>query len=330
MSMTNFTHFIRIKNFKSVKQIDLDDCKRINLFIGKPNVGKSNLLEAISLFSLTYLGFVSNDSIQQFVRVENDSELFYDGNIHDLVNIESSIGELTIEARPFGFVVNQKGLSKRPLEIPFSRLVCSKRDLDVYRVSPYKCYVFPSSFEKEKSSLNFLLPPHGGNLMSVVSQLPALKEELKTIFDDYGLRYVFDANSQEIKIIKEKTSGEIFLIPFHSIADTLQRLIFYKAAVESNTDSILTFEEPEAHAYPPYISRITQSIIAAETNQFFISTHSPYVVTDFLEHASKELALWLVYYEEGQTKVKRLTDSELNEVYEYGVDLFFNTETYLK
>lgn len=43
---------IHIENFKSAKNVELTDCKRINLLIGKPNVGKSNLLEALSLFCL--------------------------------------------------------------------------------------------------------------------------------------------------------------------------------------------------------------------------------------------------------------------------------------
>jgi AAA15 family ATPase/GTPase len=33
---------LEIKNFKSVKHLKLD-CKRINLFIGEPNTGKSNI-----------------------------------------------------------------------------------------------------------------------------------------------------------------------------------------------------------------------------------------------------------------------------------------------
>ena len=81
--------------------------------------------------------------------------------------------------------------------------------------------------------------------MNIVSMMPKLKEELRAIFNDYGLKYVFDTNSQEIKVMKEKKPGEIFLIPFHSIADTLQRMIFYKAAIESNSESALVFEEPE-------------------------------------------------------------------------------------
>lgn len=34
---------VSIKNFKSVKSVMFSDCRRINLLIGKPNVGKSNL-----------------------------------------------------------------------------------------------------------------------------------------------------------------------------------------------------------------------------------------------------------------------------------------------
>ena len=55
---------IEIKNFKSVKHVVLKNCKRINLLIGKPNVGKSNILEALSAFSLPYARYTNNKSLQ--------------------------------------------------------------------------------------------------------------------------------------------------------------------------------------------------------------------------------------------------------------------------
>ncbi|HEX9956575.1 MAG TPA: AAA family ATPase, partial [Fibrella sp.] len=45
---SNFLDWVEIKNFKSIKDLRLD-CKRVNIFIGKPNVGKSNILEALGL-----------------------------------------------------------------------------------------------------------------------------------------------------------------------------------------------------------------------------------------------------------------------------------------
>jgi AAA15 family ATPase/GTPase len=41
---------LSISNFKSVRKLDID-CKKVNLFIGEPNTGKSNILEAMALMS---------------------------------------------------------------------------------------------------------------------------------------------------------------------------------------------------------------------------------------------------------------------------------------
>jgi predicted ATPase len=120
--------------------------------------------------------------------------------------------------------------------------------------------------------------------------------------------------------------------PFSSIADTLQRVLFFKTAIASNKDSILLFEEPEAHCFPPYITHFTQEVIRSESNQFFIATHSPYVLNDFLETAEtrKELAIFIADFKDGQTIINRLSDDEVNEVYDYGIDVFFNYERFTR
>jgi AAA15 family ATPase/GTPase len=53
--MNNIIKHAHITNFKSIRDLRLEDCQRINLFIGYPNVGKSNLIEALSLFSVPFL-----------------------------------------------------------------------------------------------------------------------------------------------------------------------------------------------------------------------------------------------------------------------------------
>ena len=50
----------------------------------------------------------------------------------------------------------------------------------------------------------------------------------------------------------------------------------------------------------------------------------------FAEDAAEDLAIYLVYYENGETKVKQMSESDMAEVREYGVDLFYNLESYLK
>ncbi|MEJ7661732.1 MAG: AAA family ATPase [Hymenobacter sp.] len=46
--MKNAISTLRIQNFKSIKDVEMKP-RRVNIIIGEPNVGKSNILEAMSL-----------------------------------------------------------------------------------------------------------------------------------------------------------------------------------------------------------------------------------------------------------------------------------------
>ena len=81
--MQNFIDYINISNFKSIRDLKLEGLTRINLFIGKPNVGKSNILEAFGVFSLPFLELNPIKKLYSFIRVEHQNELFFDGNSLD-------------------------------------------------------------------------------------------------------------------------------------------------------------------------------------------------------------------------------------------------------
>ncbi|NDV67565.1 ATP-dependent endonuclease [Dysgonomonas sp. 25] len=330
--MSNFTSSIKIENFKSIKSLELGDCRRINLFIGRPNVGKSNILEALSLFSLTYF---EKADLKDLIRVEQPSELFFDGDMTKNVIISMN-NENVVFIDPsenlIRIVIGEGAFSyflKVDLTMERKRYTDSDYTSLPSQAYPYKSYLFPNKMKFGKSNDSYLHPIHGENIYNAIQSHPALKQEVMSLFKNYNLSLVFDKSSQELKIMKGFDQGEILLIPFSSIADSLQRLIFYKAAIKSNTDSVITFEEPEAHTYPPYIAQIAQDIIESKTNQFFITTHSPYVVNEMLENAQNELAIYLVDLKDGQTVAKRLSDSELDEIYNAGIDLFFNEEFFI-
>ena len=174
--------------------------------------------------------------------------------------------------------------------------------------------------------------PSGKNLLDILQRNIHLRKEIVEIFSEYGLKLIIDRGDQTIKFQKELNDGTAVNIPYHQVADTLRRLIFFKAAIQTNSNSVLLFEEPEAHMFPPYISKFTSDIINDKNeNQFFISTHSPFVLNDFMEDMDKEeLSIFAVGLKNGETIIKRLSENEINEVYQYGVDLFFNLEDYLK
>ena len=86
--------------------------------------------------------------------------------------------------------------------------------------------------------------------------------------------------------------------------------------------------------FPPYISKFTTDIIYDDNNnQYFSATHSPFVINDFMENIEKsDYAIFAVGYNQeiGETIVKKITDEEINEIYQYGIDLFFNLESFLQ
>ena len=341
--MEHFIDHISIKNFKSIRDLKIEGLKRINLFVGKPNVGKSNILEAFGIFSLPYLKFNSNKDISSFIRMENYAEVFYDGitqngieiNINNQraqIYLEKSVEfndiSMNIESLHFN-IKSEKGESMiylMPIKTPLNTNIniIGKTDLSI------KKYDFRIGTKVKKDGNGFLVPPFGSNLMKIIETNSNLKKEIIGLFDEYGHNLVFDKGSGELKVTKPPKNNEIFLIPFNSIADTLQRVIFFKTAIASNTYSTLIFEEPEAHAFPPYIVHITQEIVESKSNQFIISTHSPYVLNDFIDNAIDDLAIFMVDYKKGETVVNKLTSDDISDILQYGIDLFTNYETFIK
>ena len=88
--MNNRITELEINNFKSIKHIKMD-CKRINVLIGKPNVGKSNILEALSLFIAPYSNH-SEKFLHSYIRYEKPSNLFYDLERKNQISVISNLG----------------------------------------------------------------------------------------------------------------------------------------------------------------------------------------------------------------------------------------------
>jgi AAA15 family ATPase/GTPase len=327
--MTDFISHIDIRNFKSVKSCSIKGCKRINLLIGRPNVGKSNIIEALSLFSVPYLSFNKSKSLNNLVRCENITELFYSGNYEESTYVETNRESATlildkINGLDIKYLVPDKGIMNH-YYFDDNLNMRSKRNQTFY--PSIKKYQFTNQHEITKAPDGVLLSPYGYNLYNVLERYPELKKEVGDLFKEYQLKLVFDRASRSMKILKQNTNS-IFLVPYNSIADTLQRIIFFKTAIASNKESVLLFEEPEAHSFPPYITQITQEMIYNKTNQYFIATHSPFILNDLLENAREELSVYMVDYKDHETKVKRLSDNVLHEIFQSGVDLFTNSETF--
>jgi len=332
---------LNINNFKSIGRLKLVDCRRINLFIGYPNVGKSNVLEALSLFSLPYLN--EGENINKFIRIENRNELLFDQS-NSFCCIESNLEKIELSI-DYDLKISREASNwkqDRTFSQELDLLNCTAAFYANYPTNNYLAdygnvmrYIFKEKNEWKQTGSHVLNPPFGENIVDILSNNPdmsAVNSWIKDEFAKNGLEYVLDIISSTIKMQQRLDKDRIKQLPYSLIADTLRRVIFFKTAIASNKNAVLLFEEPEAHAFPPYIRNITQDMIDAKTNQFFIVTHSPFIVNNFLEYADlrKEVAIYLFDFKNNQTTVKRLTDEEMDEVYNYGIDLFFNIESLLR
>ncbi len=320
----NFIDNIEIKNFKSIRHQKIEGCRKINVFIGYPNVGKSNILEALS--TIQFCKPNSKRSFHDFCRYETSAEIFFEANVkerarvsyNDFITINLNYGnEENIEFYASDF--------NSPIDINGIGYVPSKIEIDLFK------YQFQlNAPEKDIYTIKHLQSPFGNNLFRIVGNEIELRKEFNSLLIDYGLKLLVDKVSNSLRLIKEISEDSIFQISYSLLADTLQRLFFYKAAIYSNQNSVLLFEEPEANMFPPYIKKLTTDILLDKTNQFFLATHSPYVLDELILDASDDLSVYLVDYRNGETIIHHLSSDDLSEIRQYGVDLFFNIESYLK
>lgn len=90
-------------------------------------------------------------------------------------------------------------------------------------------------------------------------------------------------------------------------------------------------EEPEANLFPPTQSNLVEWLLnkakGDHSSDLFIATHSPYILNAFMEKPDIDMALLYTRATDGLMMVKVATEQDFQDIYDYGVDVFFNIET---
>lgn len=321
---------LSIKNFKSIKDLQIE-CKQVNLFIGEPNAGKSNILEALGLLSWCYY---RRSNLKEYVRFQGIQNLFYDDLLEQSVEIKSDKFKINIKFKDdiFNFEIT----NLRDGEISNKREICSLNyngddltgGLAPNETEFLKFYRFlrQNQFPDKKSS--FLLPPHGSNLFAVVMANKKFRDTMARFFKNFGLNLVLKPQERTFEVQKQ-VEDVVFSYPYVLTSDTLQTILFHTIAIESNQNSTLVFEEPESHAFPYYTKYLGEKIALDKSNQYFIATHNPYLLLSILEKAKKDsVNVFITYFKDYQTKVKCLTEEQLSELMDY--DPFFNLNSFIE
>lgn len=372
--MENHLKWLKIRNFKSIKSVDFD-CKRINVFVGRPNVGKSNILEAISMLGEQNIhGKRFGEGTIRFEEVEN---LYFDQDLSNIISISAnsytsaiaaisstSLASLFIRLKENLSVLNSNDSSYQTTDIgkvidkfragindpeshdvEFSTkdyaIIKNSGDFDSVNLKPdhfgkffgrglVVSYHFKKIEEYKPEINSILLPPHGTNLFNILKANKDLWNDVAQFFIPYGLHIILDVKNKSFEIAKV-IDNLYYKLPYSLIADTLQRIIFYLAAIRSNENATLIFEEPENHSYPQYVNMLAHEMIDSETNQFFLTTHNPYLLTTLMTKGGfEDVAVYITDYKDYQTTVRQLDEKDWDDILGHRVDIFFNPDWFTK
>lgn len=328
------------------------NCTRINVLIGEPNVGKSNILEALDLSYLSWM-LAGNESkekaqtesinIKEYFRVDKVTDLFHQGDISKAISIiHPGLTSLT-EVR---FIRELKdNRSQKNLENIFSwdpghAGVPTYFDNDFRPIEDTQFYSTPIKPYRYKDNIEFhdignyfdrMMPPYGNNLLEVIKHNADFATFIGGLIQDFELELNVDTATHKLWLQKRINPGLVYSIPYQALADTLKRIIFYTAVIRYNNGSVITLEEPDAHSFPKFVSFLADEIIKNHQNQFFIATHNPYLLNNLIENTpADDLSVFVCGYDKvNGTIAHRLSREDLSELLDYGVDIFFNINRYL-
>ena len=199
---------LEINRFKSIKSLTLD-CRKFNLFIGEPNTGKSNILEALGLWSFLAYGLPDGSNASEFFRFERTLNLFYDEVVDEPLEVRCDDVTFFL-GQAAGHFVGLLDESNTNLSTPLEPSGHQVEDAadprlealigDHTGVRPVKSISWPLSgkidrvkfyrfrvratFDQPRSDC--LLPPSGDNLLSLLVARRAIRSAVNDPFRSRG------------------------------------------------------------------------------------------------------------------------------------------------
>lgn len=330
---------LSIERFKSIKSLSIP-CRKVNVFIGAPDTGKTNILEA--LYFLSRLGWKWPLDTSLRLRPELGFDpLFYRQFFDQPVQISMKLKPPPHAHKSQEISVNAAiaGGPDRRLEITFPPYGTGhvnfggswhRTELNWIRFYSYTMSEHWQYNTGYQLGTSVITPPHGYNLLYIARHNARVYEFLKDTIAGLNWKLKFD-NAQKTFRLSEVRQDEIVEYNLDLLSDSLKRQFFYGAILQSSEEVTLVFDEPDVFAFPPYPKALGEMIGADRSNQFFLTTHNPYFLAGIVgKTAAENLALFVCYRDkEGSTAAKLLTQEDTAKVVELGASVFFNLEDFV-
>ena len=178
--------------------------------------------------------------------------------------------------------------------------------------------------------LNHLIVQVGKTAELSVMRRNEINDLTKHIFDNFSPLYKREVSED----VGQKHSSFV-------LETNEESYIFQKSDIKKMEDIISQYivtdhcdiflEEPEANLFPPTQSSVVEWLLAMTTgeqsNNLFVATHSPYILNSFLEKKNILMTLLYTRMSDGQMVIRTATEEDIQGIYDFGVDAFFNIES---
>jgi len=326
---------VSISNFKSIACLDFE-LNNINIFIGPPNTGKSNILEAIHLYGIwkrakiifekeknyDYLSFE-----KPFIRGLDDDvkSIFRDWDSKNTVSIVIDKPlEISLEIREplkseYELLFNNKNL-KEFVESEDSPPILTL-------LYTYEYFVkYPTLFTPRiVDGINFLLP----NFQNLDNCLTTIYPEVFEILRKYTERFEKDFGLDTIFGNKRVIFVDRFIrreIPLHSIAQSILYFILFSSAIlisesyikENKENVVVLLEEPDAHMFPIVIEEFVEVLNnEVKKSHIVITTHNESTVLKIIDNIPQDKlkVFGILRDEKGYTAVNEIDIEKLRNTY---------------
>lgn len=322
---------LSIDRFKSIRSLSIP-CRKINLFIGAPDTGKTNILDALAFGSQLGWGLPVGSLLRLRPEIGFDPlfhRQFFDQPFQIRLLLDGSPGRCSIDAKITG---QDHRLTVATESQPHIEIVFNTAPR-VDRFQFLRSYTYSSSEAWQYvTPTDIVLPPHGGNLLYIARHNVRVYDFLKETVASLNWKLRFDQTHKVFRL-SEVRGDEILDYNLDLLSDSLKRLFFYGAIVLSSKNAVVVLDEPDVFAFPPYPKLLAEMIARDDQgNQYFVTTHNPYFLSTLAEKANTDqLALFVCHRDDdGATAAKLLRPEQVSRVIEMGASVFFNLDDFLE
>ncbi len=345
---------LKIEHFKSIESLDID-CNQINIFIGEPNTGKSNILEALALYTFIEQMPIGGTQLSSYIRFKDLSNLFTDGILDRSVDLEIIRQDSSKQLLTKGIlaegnihktiekitIIPESGSYRLTDQETFGTQISNKANwllnfnggfssggLNPINPSSIKYYSYREFPEYNDLMATSLKPPFGENLVALIRSQKSLQQDIRDILKAEGYRLLIKPHVNQIEIIKD-VADISYSYPYTILSDTLKRIIFYTLAIRSNKNATLVLEEPESNTFPYYTKHLAEEIALDDQNQYFIATHNPYLLRSIIEKAPKDkVNVFITSIKDYMSYVTKIDAKKIPDLLDF--DPFFNLSSFVE